>query len=173
MAQAIPFAEANYTLTSCLLREINGVEEARVLAELIVNMDPWRTLGYSVGTMENYLLRADAALYRYAVITQDKICGVMCVRYPWLRGSYLELIGLDASTQGHGVGTDLMRWLEEQTRLSSRNVWILVSSFNTKARAFYQQHGYTEVGLITDFVAAGYDELLLRKVVHSSSLQEQ
>ena len=105
------------------------------------------------------------ALRRYVIVTQNHTSGVVCVRYPWLRGSYLELIGLDAAIQGRGVGADIMDWLEAQTRLASRNVWILVSSFNTKARAFYERRGYQEIGPIKDFIEPGYDEVLLRKSV--------
>jgi hypothetical protein len=45
------------------------------------------------------------------------------------------------------------------------NVWILVSSFNTRARRFYARQGYTEIGTLTDFVQPGCDEVLLRKVL--------
>src|SRR5262245_21177272 len=165
MTDLVPFTAAQYSLVSCTLRAGLNEEEADRLVGVLVTVDPWRTLRYTADALARYLLRPDPALYRYAVMVQNKTSGVVCIRYPWLRGAYLELIGLDASAQGGGVGSDVLRWLEEQTRLVSPNVWILVSSFNRKARAFYERQGYHEIGTIKDLVESGYDELLLRKIV--------
>ncbi len=163
MTNLAPFSQTQYSLAACTLRAMGNEAEATLLGEQLANMDPWRTLRYTASAMQAYLLRQDAALYRYGVVTENHMSGVVCVRYPWLRGSYLELIGLDAATQGHGVGADIMDWLEAQTRLASHNVWLLVSSFNTKARAFYERRGYYEIGPIQDLIAPGCDEILLRK----------
>ena len=154
MTNLTPFAETHYSLASCTLRAVHDEAEAAQLGEQLANMDPWRTLRYTASAMQSYV-----------IVVQNHISGVVCIRYPWLRGSYLELIGLDTTTQGRGVGADIMDWLEAQTRLASRNVWLLVSSFNTKARAFYERRGYHAIGPIKDFIEPGYDEILLRKSV--------
>jgi ribosomal protein S18 acetylase RimI-like enzyme len=160
-----PFAAPRYLLDSCELRVLHNTEEVRLLSRLLAGMDPWHTLRYTPDALERYLLHPDAALYRYTVVSQDKIIGVVCVRYPWLRGAYLELIGLDAAYQGLGVGSALLHWLEEQAQLESQNVWVLVSAFNTRGRTFYTRHGFTEIGTLKDFVQPGYHEFLLRKVL--------
>jgi diamine N-acetyltransferase len=165
MTDAPPFAAPRYLLDSCELRVMHDTEEARFLGRLLAGLDPWRTLRYTADALERYLLHSDAALYRYTVVSQGKMIGVVCVRYPWLRGAYLELIGLDAAYQGLGVGSALLRWLEEQVRPESSNVWVTVSAFNTRARMFYARHGFTEIGTLKDFVQPGYHEILLRKVL--------
>lgn len=165
MTNITPFTASQYPLASFTLRAGLDEEEARLLSDILVTVDPWRTLNYTTEALARYLLRPDAALHRYAVVVQNKTSGVVCVRYPWLRGAYLELIGLDATARGSGVGSEVLRWLEEQTCLASPNVWIMVSSFNQKARAFYERQGYYAIGIIKDLVEPGYDELLLRKVV--------
>jgi len=38
-----------------------------------------------------------------------------------------------------------------------------VSSFNTRAQAFYARHGYRQVGQFDDYVIEGASELLLYK----------
>jgi GNAT superfamily N-acetyltransferase len=131
-------------------------------------MDPWQTLHYTAPMLQRYLLSLDDTLHRYAVVSQDTTIGVVCVRYPWLRGPYLELIGLDVAHQGLGVGKSILQWLEGQAQLESHNVWVLVSAFNTRARTFYTRQGFTEIGPLKDFVRPGYDEILLRKVLPSS-----
>lgn len=169
MTAVPPFAAPHYLLPSCTLGLLQGEEEASLLGTLLAGMEPWRTLGYSAVTLQRYLLRPDATLYRHAVVIQGEISGVVCVRYPWLRGAYLELIGLTTAQQGLGIGSELLEWIEKQARRETDNVWVLVSVFNTRARTFYARQGYTEIGPIEDFVQPGYAEILLRKVVHSQS----
>jgi ribosomal protein S18 acetylase RimI-like enzyme len=43
------------------------------------------------------------------------------------------------------------------------NVFMCVSSFNDAARRLYQRLGYQVVGELTDYIVAGYSEILLRK----------
>jgi ribosomal protein S18 acetylase RimI-like enzyme len=167
MTAAAPFAAHLYPLASCELRTLQDPHEASVLSDLLARMDPWRTLRYTASALRRYLLCPDATLYRYAVVSQDTTIGVVCIRYPWLRGAYLELIGLDAAYQGRGVGCEILCWLEEQAQREACNVWILVSAFNTRARTFYTRQGFTEIGPLKDFVRPGYDEILLRKVLPS------
>src|SRR5262249_12357057 len=123
MTDIAPFTATQYDLTTCTLRAELSVGEAHFLGGLLIEMDPWRTLRYTASALEHYFLRSDPALHRYAILVQEKTCGVVCIRYPWLLGSYLELFGLDIDAQGSGVGRDVMRWFEEQTALTSRNVW--------------------------------------------------
>lgn len=165
MTESMPFVAARYTLATCSLHAVHDTEDVRMLSEMLVAMEPWRSLRYTATALERYLLREDAGLHRYVVEVQEQASGIVCVRYPWLLGAYLELLGLGTTAQGGGVGSDIMRWLEEQTRLASRNVWALVSGFNTNAREFYARLGYHEIGPIKDLVEPGYDEILLRKVV--------
>lgn len=165
MPDVLPFAAPRYHLAACELRAVHGVEEARFLGDLLAGMDPWHTLRYTASALARYLLRPDAALHRYAVVVQRQTSGVVCVRYPWLRGAYLELIGLAAAVQGCGVGSEILHWIEAQARRESDNVWVLVSAFNMRARTFYEQQGFSEIGTLKDFVQLGSDEVLLRKVV--------
>ena len=160
-----PFAEPPYALSVCSLRPVQSEAEASALGALLAAMAPWRTLGYTATALQRYLWRQDATLYRYAVVVQDRPIGVVCVRYPWLRGAYLELIGLEATVQRRGIGREIVHWLEGQARLAAHNVWVLVSAFNAPARTFYARQGFAEIGTLKDFVRPGADEVLLRKVV--------
>lgn len=165
MIVSTPYAAPQYTLDACVLHRLHDPKEARTLSHVLAEMDPWRTLGYTPGALEQYLLRPDETLYRYVVSVESQPSGVVCVRYPWLRGAYLELIGLDAALQGRGLGRAVLQWIEEQARQAVPNVWVLVSAFNIRARTFYEQQGFCIIGTLQDFVRPGYDEILLRKVV--------
>lgn len=165
MTAGPPFVAPQYALPSCEIRLVHGVEEATFLSDLLAAMDPWRTLRYPASALARYLLRCDATLYRYAVLVHNQRKGVVCLRYPWLRGACLELIGLAVDVQRGGVGREILQWIEEQARREAPNVWVLVSTFNIRARAFYARQGFHEIGTLKDFVRPGYDEVLLRKVV--------
>lgn len=96
-----PFAARLYRLSVYDLHALTDMTAARFLSNFLAGMDPWRNLRYTSSALQRYLLRSDATLYCYAVV-QDKMIGVVCVRYPWLRGACLELISLDTAESDAG-----------------------------------------------------------------------
>jgi hypothetical protein len=67
-----------------------------------------------------------------------------------------------------GRGTEqglLLAFAEDRILRDSPNVFICVSSFNSRARALYERLGYVTVGELRDFFVRGYDEQLLRKTI--------
>jgi len=87
------------------------------------------------------------------------------VRYPWLRGAYIELFAVFPQAQGRGVGRAALEFIETHYRGRTDNLWLLVSGFNSGARCFYEKQGFYPVGVIVDLVVAGQDEVLMRKVI--------
>ncbi len=126
-------------------------------------MDPWLTFGYSAERFESYLRRRDPALRRYAITVDKELAGVAAVRYPWLHGAYLELLGMLRPFQGRGLGPEVVQWFEAHSFRAAPNAWILVSAFNTRARKFYARLGFIEAATLPDFLQPGHDEILLRK----------
>ncbi|MGH2409870.1 MAG: GNAT family N-acetyltransferase [Chloroflexota bacterium] len=79
-------------------------------------------------------------------------------------GGYLKLLGVQATARGHGVGGALLEHVEWwAVQQGQRDLFLLVSDFNTAAQMFYQARGYTRVGEIPEFVAPGISELIFRK----------
>lgn len=157
-----PFAAASYQLASCTLTSLT-VNEAEPLSGQLATMNPWFSLGYSAEGLLRYLLRPDPALYRFAIRAEAMAQGLVCVRYPWLRGPCLELLAVLAGQQRRGFGREVMSWLQAQCPRTAPNIWTLTSSFNTGARAFYRTHGFTEVVSLPNLLTSGADEILLRK----------
>lgn len=160
-----PFAYADYRLLRCRLRPVQSEVEAAVIGARLAGIDPWRRLNYPATDLSRYLVGSDPALRRYALDVSGDLAGVISVRYPWLRGPYLELLGIFPAYQGAGLGGEALGWFEQQAGLAAANAWVLVSAFNIKARAFYERHGFVTIGLIEALVKPGYDEILLRKVI--------
>jgi len=159
-----PFSKPRYPLASCSLRHLQP-EDASILARALVSLDPWLTLEYQAEGLNRYLSEPDPFLCRFVITVRGSIAGVVCVRHPWLKGSLLELIAILPPYQRSGLGREVMKWLEQQSQGTYRNIWILVSGFNRGARGFYRHLGYQEIAPLTDLVKPGYDEFLLRKTL--------
>jgi len=156
------FPSSSAVPPTCALARLNSreaFEASRTLAE----MDPWKTLGYRPEWLLEYLLREDSCLFRYGMFHEERVCGVLCVRHPWLLGPYIEILAVFPNRQGQGWGREVVRWIEDRARPTSRNLWVTVSSFNQKARDFYLRTGFTEIGVLSNLVRKGFDEVLLRK----------
>ncbi len=160
-----PFKQPHYPLNSCILREFASAEATQV-ADTLAQMPPWQTLNYSAETLANYLRRPDPVLSKFVITVDEQIEGTVCIRYPCLRGAYLELLAIYPSQQGRGIGQQVIQWLAaEAQQASSRNLWTLVSAFNHAGQRFYQKMGFTQVGQLDDLVVPGQTELLMRKML--------
>ena len=155
-----------YDLKCGTLQSISNID-IDLLASTLSCIDPWKTLEYTHEKIEHYLAQeSDASLHRYTLKLDQQLCGVICVRTHWLKGVYLEFLGIVPSYQRVGFGTHIMNWLEIQARLGGfSNLWVLVSGFNKNALAFYKKLGFNQIGIIDDFIKFGHVEIILRKVV--------
>lgn len=134
------------------------------LAAAIAAIEPWSVMNYPAERLAAFLAMKDAGVSRYVVAVDGIECGVVSVRYPWLKGPYLELLALLPEAQGKGIGSAIMTWLERTAvRREARNIWVCASSFNARALRFYARHGYERAANLPGLVADGYEEILLRK----------
>lgn len=81
---------------------------------------------------------------------------------------YIRLIGVAESAKGLGAGKTLLQAAEQACAATSKDMFLLVSDFNTSAQAFYQRMGYAQVGGIPDYVQPGITELIMRKKLEES-----
>jgi GNAT superfamily N-acetyltransferase len=158
-----PFPSRTYVLPSCSLHRVKRSEAPDLAAEL-VTIDPWRTLDYQADAMAGYLSRPDPTLMRFTIRSTRETAGVLCLRYPWLKGVYLELLALFPPYQGLGLGREIITWIEARARPQTKNFWVTVSSFNHRARRFYLNLGFAQIACLPNLIKEGYDELLLQKI---------
>lgn len=151
------------SLTSCRLSKNLTSEQSLEIAEMLSISEPWKTLNFSVSSLANYLMREDPSLHRYGVSADGNLVGIICVRHPWLRGPYIELLGLFPNAREKGIGKQLIGWAEIEARRESKNLWVIASSFNKQALDFYQHLGFYPIGPIQGLVTPEQDEILLRK----------
>lgn len=139
--------------------------EAKDIAANLVGMDPWRTLEYQADALAVHLTRPDPAFFPFTIRVSGRRAGVVGLRYPWLKGIFLELLAVFPPCQGSGLGREVMSWIEAEARPHAGNFWITVSAFNHRARSFYKSLGFFEVACLENLIKEGYDELLLRKIL--------
>ncbi len=157
-----PYKAERYVVSPLRLQRLAPAAVASI-AEQLAKMDPWKRLGYGTPALSRYLAGADPGLNRFLVRQEDETVGVVCIRFPWLRGPYLELLAVFPAAQGEGLGRRLLRWMEEEALPHANSLWTVTSEFNSGARRFYQSAGFIEVASLTDLVSNGSNELLLRK----------
>jgi ribosomal protein S18 acetylase RimI-like enzyme len=150
-------------LAGCRLSTPPGPEQAQTIASMLAASDPWLTLNFSASALAAYLTRDDPALRRYMITVSGRPAGVICVRHPWLRGPYIELLGISPNFRGQGLGGQVLAWAEAEARRGAKNLWVVASAFNQRALDFYQRQGFRTVATLPGLVAPGQDEILLRK----------
>ncbi len=157
-----PYSAASYNLGPVTLRAITA-EDAELVGRGLAAIDPWRRANFSSAALTRYLMRDDPAANRFAIHADGVPVGAVSVRNPWLRGPNLELLGLLPSSQGRGIGADVMRWFEAQAPAGASSLWVLCSDFNAGALAFYERHGFCRIASLDGLINEDFAEILLRK----------
>jgi diamine N-acetyltransferase len=165
-----PFAAERYTLLEAsrqapevaLLPMVE--DDAQSLGRDLAAIDPWARFGLSAARFAAFLAATEDGAVRFKIIADTERAGAVVVRYPWLGGPYLNILGVLPPFQGRGIGAAVLDWLEaEAHRAAARNTWLYVAGFNGRARALYERNGYRFAARLEDLVMEGEDEILMRK----------
>ena len=157
------FAPMSHPLAVGLLRPPT-VGEARELGIACAAIDPWLSLGYDGAELGNYLERPDPSLHRYAILWDGRPAGVLALRWPWLRGPFIEMFAVLPSHQGRGLARAALAWALTRTASVTSNLWASVSDFNAPGRAFWTYQGFEEVAALPGLIGDGSEILLRRRV---------
>ena len=137
--------------------------EAEACARLMACSEPWLTLGrtYEASlaivqdpTRETYITREGGELAGFVII---------CMTGAFV--GYIQTICIHRDYRGRGFGSRMVAFAEQRILSEVPNVFMCVSSFNHDARRLYERLGYQVVGELTDYIVAGYSEILLRKTI--------
>lgn len=132
-------------------------------AALMSSSDPWITLGLNRDACFQSLARPGAELFIARTTTNAERLGlILLAPYGFAGSPYIAAIAVSDAARGQGIGSQLLRFAESRFA-SRRHLFLLVSSFNHRARAFYLRHGYQQLGELKDYVTKGYSEILLSK----------
>jgi ribosomal-protein-alanine N-acetyltransferase len=133
-------------------------------AGLMAASDPWITLGRGIDHCRAACRRPECVMF--VARAGGERCGFALVNPRGVSGApYLAAVAVAPEWRGRGTGAALLDHCEQWAAAASRHFFLCVSSFNTRAQAFYARHGYRQVGRFDDYVIDGASELLLYKRV--------
>jgi diamine N-acetyltransferase len=163
---AEPFRAKAYDLDAVkrvALTPIPPGETQRLAADFAA-IDPWARYAYTPARLAAFFAGSEPSAPRYALIADGDIAGVVGLRLDWLRGPFLQFLGVLPAAQGKGLAGSVLAWIElEARRGEHRNLWVTASDFNIRALSLYNRHGYEEVARLDGLVTDAHAEILLRK----------
>lgn len=137
-------------------------EERDWAAGLMACTEPWISLKASYESC--YQSCHDNEYLLFIAHASGTACGMMLLQRRGVASSpYLKSIAVQDSMRGQGTGSALLNFAENYFRPVSRHFFLCVSSFNIAAIAFYQRHGYSQVGEFRDYIIEGASEILMHK----------
>lgn len=162
------FAAGRYELAlrdgASLMIEPLAVVDGQRLGVVFAGIDPWAAYGYPAAALGAFLAAAEPGAHRFALQLGDAIAGAAVIRPGWLRGPYLQFLGLVPGFQRRGLGGALLAWMEREARAAKeRNLWVAASEINTDAIRLYERHGFTQTAKLDDLAWDGRAEILMRK----------
>jgi ribosomal protein S18 acetylase RimI-like enzyme len=137
-------------------------DDARWAAGVMASSDPWLTLGRG---FDACLAACTSAMDVLEIAeTGGERCGLVLVRPAGVAGApYIVSIAAAAGFRSRGVGAALLDHVERAYRGRARHVFLCVSSFNPRARRFYERHGFEAAGTLKAFLIEEADEILMQK----------
>jgi diamine N-acetyltransferase len=127
-------------------------------------IDPWAKYAYTPERLAAFFAGSETSSPRFALYADGEIAGVAALKLDWLRGPFLQFLGVLPSAQGKGLGSRVLAWIEREARRGEqRNLWVTASDFNNRAVSLYKRHGYEEVARLDGLASDTLGEILLRK----------
>ncbi len=139
-------------------------ESAQKLGEALAAIPPWSVIGWPPERMVRGLKREQASVKRFEVLAGEKLAGIITIQDPFLHGPYLQLLAVLPEFQGQNLGLRLLQWMESEARSAeARQLWLCVSTFNGRARDFYERFGFEAVTVLEKLATDASDEVFMRK----------
>jgi ribosomal protein S18 acetylase RimI-like enzyme len=137
-------------------------DDARWAAGVLSGSDPWLTLGRG---FDACLAACTSSLDVLEIAeSAGERCGLVLVRPAGVAGApYIVSIAVAPAFRSRGIGAALLEHVERAYRQRSRHLFLCVSSFNPRARRFYERHGFEAVGTLKAFLIEAADEILMYK----------
>jgi len=141
-------------------------EDATIIGTGLAEIDPWTRLDFAGERFANFLAADGDGAFRFKILFGAERAGAVVVRFPWLSGPYLNILGIlpaFSAPRSRCARTHLAR--KRVTSVAARSIWLCVSSFNVGARAFYERNGYRVAAQLDDLINDGKNEMLMRKKI--------
>jgi len=138
---------------------------ARRQASWIVQLEPWRTLGYKPARLSAWLVQQASDGRAITATRSGRVLGLAVAQPDFLLGTFIALLVVRPDAAGQGIGRALVE--EVARRAARRRRWLYTScdALNRDARRCYRRLGFERVGELRDLIRKGRTEILLRREV--------
>jgi ribosomal protein S18 acetylase RimI-like enzyme len=158
-----PFELTTYDLGAGLLRPLSP-GNIETLGVALAAMPPWSVIAWPAERLVGSLTRELPSVRRFELVVEGKLAGTVGIQDPFLLGPYLQLLAILPRFQGRYLGSAILEWMEGQARMQeARQLWLCVTTYNTRARAFYERSGFEHAALLDKLATEVSDEILMRK----------
>jgi ribosomal protein S18 acetylase RimI-like enzyme len=131
-------------------------------ARVMADSEPWITLGRTLESCRRTCANLDYPMF-VARVGRERAGFALLNRRGVVGSPYLATLAVAPARRGHGIGAQLVRFVEDYFRPEAVHLFLCVSSFNPRARRFYERLGFGQVGELPDYFIAGASELLMHK----------
>ena len=143
-------------------------DDIPLIAEWLVELPLYKRYNLTIEAVHRMLssaLEAGDTVFVADAGSTNPACGVAWVspRAAFGRSAYLRMIGVQAAVASQGIGGKLLDAAEQTAHQAGRDLFLLVSDFNTGAQHFYERHGYQQLGSIPGYVLPDVAELIFWK----------
>jgi ribosomal protein S18 acetylase RimI-like enzyme len=145
------------------IRCLENDEQASRCARVMADSEPWITLGRTYQSCLKLL--QDPSREVYVALREGQVVGFIILLMHGILQGYVQTVGVMPEWRSRGIGSRLVKFAEDRIFRETPNVFMCVSSFNSRAQAFYKRLGYEVVGELKDFIVPGHSEILLRKSI--------
>lgn len=148
-----------------VVRALENDGEARACARIMATSEPWITLGRSYEDSLDAVCDASREVYVATGTDVSEVLGCLILDMRGTFVGYIRSVAVREDWRGRGLGSRLIAFAETRILREHPNVFMLVSSFNPRARVLYERLGYEVVGELRDYIVRGHSEHLLRKTI--------
>jgi ribosomal protein S18 acetylase RimI-like enzyme len=158
-----PFELKNYDLAGAVLRPL-AAENAASLGTALAAMPPWSVTGTPAENLIRSFQAEVPCLWRFEIVAAGELAGTAAIQHPFLHGPYLQLLAILPGFQGRNLGLRVLEWMEAQARMErARQLWLCVSTFNNRAKSFYERFGFEPAAVLDKLASDRSDEIFMRK----------
>ncbi len=137
---------------------------AEKLGAALAAMPPWSVIGWPAERLTATFKHQRPSVRRFELIVDGELAGTVTIQDPFLHGPYLQLLAILPGFQARNLGAAVLRWMEREARSEeARQLWLCVTTFNTRARTFYERFGFKEAAVLDKLASEVSDEILMRK----------
>jgi ribosomal protein S18 acetylase RimI-like enzyme len=157
------FELKTYDLCGAVLQPLAAGNAPRLGAALAA-MPPWSVYGSPAEWLARGLVSEIPAMWRFEIVAGGELAGMTAIQHPFFHGPYLQRLAILPGFQGRNLGLQVLEWMEAQARIEeARQLWLCVSTFNSRAQAFYKRFGFEAVAVLDKLASDRADEIFMRK----------